>query len=32
MEEIFVVKDILLDDYEEELEEARYFLDDYQNF
>jgi hypothetical protein len=31
MEEIFVVKDILLDDYEDELGQARYFVDDYQN-
>ncbi len=31
MEEYFVVEEEILDDYEDELEEGRYFGDDFQN-
>ncbi len=31
MEELFVIKDVLLYDFEEELKEARYFGDDFHN-
>jgi hypothetical protein len=31
MGKLFVIEDVLLDDFEEELEEARYFGDDFHN-
>jgi hypothetical protein len=31
MEKLFIIEDVLIDDFEEELEEARYFDDDFHN-